>query len=93
MKYYVTLGKFHKIFQAGNPYQACIKTLQLYLNNGLPSSIPGLFRVSQQGHDEHDDDLIIELSAITDILYKIANPEDSNLSDNNSFEEENGIDL
>jgi len=88
MKYYVIFGDFQRVLHCGNPYQACIKTLQQYLDNN-PESIHTTFRVSQRGFNEHEDDLIIDLDTITKILYIIANPD----KEINSLEEEDGTSL
>lgn len=72
MKYYVTFGDHQEIFQAGNQYQACIKMLVKRLQPACCLTdeiyIGGRFRISNRGHDEHDDDTYIDMSEIMSIL-------------------------
>ena len=67
MKYYITFGDFQYLTQAGNPYQACIKTLQRRLDRYV-DSVNLNFRVSKVGFEEHEEDEIILLEEVVKIL-------------------------
>ena len=65
MKWYVTWGEHRYVVGAGNPYQACMKTMERVFNDN-----PGIdvintgFRVSQRGHTERPDDIICSTEEI-----------------------------
>lgn len=63
MKYYVSFGKYKKVLIAGNPIHACIKVLRSYMDD-IPLTISKVFRVSQCGFEDHDDDEIYSLKEI-----------------------------
>lgn len=67
MKYYISFGKYKKVLIAGNPIHACIKVLRSYMND-TPLTISKIFKVSQCGFDDHDDDEIYSLKEILRVI-------------------------
>lgn len=72
MKYYVKLGKFTGLRNAGNPYQACIMVLKQFLQQTDIQKVPLFFSISERGFCSHDDDIIVQLHEIVKILQIIA---------------------
>lgn len=71
MKYYISFGKYKKVLIAGNPINACVITLQSYvklLGDNNPESFPVIFKISQRGFDDHDDDELYSLKEILRVI-------------------------
>ena len=62
MKYYITFGDQERIYNASNPFQACMFMLKDFLiktSHTYMDAMPVSFRVSQIGFSIHDEDEVI----------------------------------
>lgn len=62
-KYYVTWGSREFIILAGNEVAACMGAMKKAFSKYVDMVGP-MFRVSQRGFDQHDDDFTIELGDV-----------------------------
>ena len=60
-KFYVSDGVESSVLEADNAIQACFRCIQ-YRFNGLP--VDGFYKVSEQGFDNHEDDVIFSSDEI-----------------------------
>ena len=60
-KFYVSDGVESSVLEADNAIQACFRCIQ-YRFNGLP--VNGFYKVSEQGFDNHEDDIVFSSDEI-----------------------------
>ncbi len=65
MKLYVTNGKQSILINGGNPIHGCILALRRFLKESeCETELSTIFRVSQRGFEEHDDDVVVSLGQV-----------------------------
>ena len=68
-KYYIHDGTEKTVIEADSPLQACFRAIK-HRFEGVP--INGYYRISEQGYEEHDDDVIFSadevISALVDTI-------------------------
>lgn len=68
-KYYISFGKTRTIIYHGNSVAACINVFRRYFNkDDPPRTLPTVFRVSQLGFDEHENDEYYSVGEIIKII-------------------------
>jgi len=67
-KFYIDDGIEQTVINATNAHTACVKALMM----GRFSSfmVNGAYRVSEKGHEEHDDDILIDSEPINYFISK-----------------------
>ena len=67
-KFYIDDGAEQTVITAKNAHSACIKALMM--GKFASFMVNGTYRVSERGHEEHDDDLMIPSEAINNFISK-----------------------
>jgi len=74
-KYYVTDGVEESVIDAKSPIQACFKCLR-HRFRGVP--VNGVYKVSELGFDDHDDDIIFNAGEVVELLLELMEKERKN---------------
>ena len=64
-KYYINDGTEHTVIEADSPLQACFRAIK-HLFEAVP--INGYYRISEQGYEEHEDDVIFSSDEVINAL-------------------------
>lgn len=73
-KFYVVFGEFEYIVLAVTQQEACEKAFKAFLKRDVDDehsavvSLPRRFKVSQRGHEPHDDDLYLPTEVVVKSL-------------------------
>ena len=74
-KFYVSDGVESSVLEADNAIQACFRCIQ-YRFNGLP--VNGFYKVSEQGFDNHEDDIVFSSDEIIKGFNNIVEQDEGN---------------
>ena len=69
-KYYIHDGTEKTVIEADSPLQACFRAIK-HRFEGVP--INGYYRISEQGYEEHDDDVIFSSDEVLHALMYMIN--------------------
>ena len=64
-KYYINDGTEHTVIEADSPLQACFRAIK-HRFEAVP--INGYYRISEQGYEEHEDDVIFSSDEVINAL-------------------------
>jgi len=80
-KYYIKEGSQETIIEADSPLQACFRAVK-HRFNSFPTE--GFYKVSEQGFDNHDDDIVFGSNEILNSLIRIMRKKKENDDDDES---------
>lgn len=75
-KFYIKFGNRQYIQVGLDIMEACNKVIKEYLKDNSTVHLPTFFKVSEQGWDEHDDDITVDVDELILHQYNLNNPGD-----------------